>query len=363
MEVVMANYMAGSTNGIFPVLPKNPFETDHIEVFSVLLNNSCNLSCKHCYLQTDRFEPYMTANDWSKWFRSVLGANKPPGVITFVGKEVCLNAKTLDVVLQTVKQRNAIQGPNGHTQIGMITNGTLLHKHTQKLLETPPDYVDISIDGLPEQHNAVRGAGAYEQLAPNLKWLTQHFPNPIWAIHTLFENNIKDLPNFLEFYQNRYDITNYSIGFYKPFYYTDEALRILRKQYIDFADNILPSLANLSFNKPVKITMELDIMLTELTDIMAERGWVHPTADIATANRSFDNGLTIQINSARIPTGLWRSIRLTPEGYYLRAEDIINVRQYKERMIGSIKAVDYDYHALYEAGIKRWKEDTTIQFT
>ena len=343
----MANFMAGSTNGAFSSLDRN-----RLEVISVLLNNNCNLSCKHCYLQTERFAPYLNADDWSRFFESAL-TDVEPSIVTFVGKEVCLNARTLDVVLQTVKQRNAIQGSDFRTQIGMITNGTLIHKYYDQLLETAPDYIDVSIDGLPGQHDQIRGASAYEQLSPNLSWLTRHFPNRIWAIHTLFENNIQSLPKFLDYYHGKYALNHFAIGLYKPLYYTDQALRILQEQYIDFADNILPSLQHLELKNPVKICLELDITQMGLIEIMTDRGWARPRDDISTRRHSFDNGLTIEVNTARIPTGLWRSVRITPEGYYLAAEDIVNVREYKERMVGSIKGFDYNAQSLYMAGIHR----------
>lgn len=59
----MANLMAGSLNNNFQRL-----EDDRPEVISILINNSCNLHCRHCYLQTHPQDKYLTNDQWMIFF-------------------------------------------------------------------------------------------------------------------------------------------------------------------------------------------------------------------------------------------------------------------------------------------------------
>lgn len=344
----MTNLMAGSLNGQFPMLG-----TNRLEVVSLLINNNCNLACKHCYLETERFEKYLTIEEWLIFYQSIFSKLKP-SILCFSGKEVFLNNQSVSNLTSAVKKRNDLQGDNPETQIGVITNGTLIHNHKDKLTSAEtPDYIDVSIDGLPEQHDYVRGKGAFQMLSPNLRWLSEEFPNPVWITHTLLENNINSLSDFIKFYSSEFNIANYSIGLYRPLAYTDASLKISHKNYYELAQKILPSLEEIQLKTPAKIHMEFDITQLDIIDILAENGWANPADEISTITHQFDNGLTLQISTTRIPTGLWRAVRVTPEGYWLAAEDLTKVREYPLRKVASLREFNFDAERLYHQGLKK----------
>lgn len=82
------------------------------------------------------------------------------------------------------------------TEIGVITNGTLIHNYIDQLQEISPDYFDISIDGLPETHDAIRGKGTFKKLQSNLTWLTDSYPGQ-FGLQTLYvQKIIIPCPNF-----------------------------------------------------------------------------------------------------------------------------------------------------------------------
>ncbi len=353
----MANFMAGSVNGNFPNL-----KFDILEVISVLINNACNLSCKHCYLQTKRFGKYLDHPEWMQFFASVFDDVNAPTILSFAGKEVFINQKSVSILLDAIKLRNRLQENDfKKTEIGVITNGTLLHNYKSQLLETPPDYIDVSIDGLPEAHNHIRGEGAFEQLAPNLRWLKSDFPGNVWITHTVLENNINSLPRFIEFYHTQYDIDKFSIGFYKQQEYTDTSIRLNLAHYLSFTDKILPALENLTLAKPVEVIMEVDSTQPELLDTLTQAGWANPVDPISSVAHEYNNGLTLRVNTAREPVGR-RAVRITPEGYWLTAEDLIHVREYDRRAIANLRDFQFDKKRLYAYQLEK-TEDTAAIFS
>src|SRR5262249_43073294 len=63
-----------------------------------------------------------------------------------------------------------------------------------------------------------------------------------------------------------------------------------------------------------------------------------------------DGGLTLRINVSRVPVGLWRAVRVTPEGYWLAAEDLIDAPDYAHRAVARLRDYGFDSRRAYEAG-------------
>ena len=375
----MANLISGSTNGRFPELPDYSFVSNtnlrylssgntssanfkekqfrkiaassrdspvilpgYPKVISLLINNACNLKCKHCYLEASKFGKYLTHNEWMSAFKNIFFEIKPM-VLCFVGKEVFLNEKSAAIMFDAIKLRDEIQrSDEKKTEIGVISNGTLIHHHQDSLPNTYPDYFDISIDGLPEIHDDIRGAGAFAQLEPNLKWLVKRFPGKVWIVNTMLASNMNSLPEFIQYYHQNYDLDRFSIGFYKPQYFTDQSLKLTVDHYHQIANHILPQLEALQLKRPLQLIMEFDQTENTLIDILAANGWANPLDKISSVAHEYDNGLTLRINTAKVPIGLWRSARITPEGYWLAAKDIMNVKAYDEVNLGSVRDCNFD---------------------
>jgi MoaA/NifB/PqqE/SkfB family radical SAM enzyme len=212
---VMANIMAGSLGGLFPNL-----SMERLEVLSVVLNNSCNLRCRHCYLEPESHEPFLNREEWCTFFTSVF-RDLVPSVVSFAGKEIFSDHSSVGLLFEAIQTRDRLQrGAARRTHIGVITNGTLLHRFRERILECPADHIDVSVDGLPPVHNEIRGPGAFDQLAPNLHWLTEAFPDRVWLTHTLFTQNVRGLPEFVTFYERMFGQRRFSLGLYQPLPYT-----------------------------------------------------------------------------------------------------------------------------------------------
>ena len=121
----MPNIMAGSLGGTFPEL-----STRGLEVMSVVINNACNLSCKHCYLEAPRYEErHLDHDEWMKFFASVF-EDVVPSVLCFAGKEPFLNEKSAQLVTETVRLRDRLQSlvpavdpVAGVSLLGHVPNG------------------------------------------------------------------------------------------------------------------------------------------------------------------------------------------------------------------------------------------------
>ena len=197
----MGAIIGGSRNGAIIK------ESEGLQVVSFVINQACNLRCKHCYLDNiGNQSPLMTGGEWRLLAESFF-TDLPPTRIGIVGREPLIDRHDSNLVADIVETRNRIQaGASKKTEIGLITNGINLIRFSDTLLKHPPDYIDISVDGLPEDHDFNRGKGAFSLLEPNLKWADLHLSIPVWITPTLNRNNIGSFLDTINFYNQEYYI-------------------------------------------------------------------------------------------------------------------------------------------------------------
>ena len=189
----MAVGFSGSNGGVSNNLLAEP--KVNIEV-SYFINNTCNLNCKHCYVGYENQEDSLSVEEWKKAFEELISLN----ATTFgnVGKEPLLSwEKTKELLIFLKEKRNE----NPKIRFGLVTNLTLLTpKIAEKLNEILPDYLDVSLDGIKESHEFIRGNGNFEKTFNNLRIISEKFPNllnKIFISFVLMKHNKTDFREML----------------------------------------------------------------------------------------------------------------------------------------------------------------------
>lgn len=345
----MVNIMAGSLGGLFPTL-----QPDRLEVVSVVINNLCNLRCGHCYLEPEPTtrDSLLNPNEWGLFFRSLF-RDLAPSVLCIAGKEPFLTEESTGLVVDTIRLRDLLQRDQAkRTHIGVITNGTTMGRFKELICETPPDHFDISVDGLPDVHDSVRGHGAFAALEKNLEWVSKLFRERVWITHTLLSSNLERLSEFVLYMNQNLGLQRFSVGLYRDLSYTSQALALPSRELPDALGNGFERLAEVPLSSDVELVIEIGIEHHSLLSALRKRGWISSDDPITSSCWSFRNGLTLRLNSCKVATGLWRSVRVTPEGYWLAAEDLVFAKEYSRRAVGRLRDYRYDARRLYEVGIE-----------
>lgn len=120
-------------------------------------NMVCNIDCSYCYL-TDRVESKGTADlDQLNLFLQHQ-VREGAKLIAFIGKEPLADQRATTSMAKLNRLR-----PDYKFRTGMVTNGTLITRSIDALIEASPDYIDISIDGNEATNDALRGDGVYKR--------------------------------------------------------------------------------------------------------------------------------------------------------------------------------------------------------
>lgn len=125
------------------------------------ITSNCNLSCKHCYNNSNK----SGTDSWTlQEIQQILMEAENSGVVavTISGGEPLVHRKFWD----TIKFANE----KTQLRISVNTNGTTLRQDSVKrLLDYGIDDIQVSVDGLEEIHDFIRGRGRFRRTTEAIK--------------------------------------------------------------------------------------------------------------------------------------------------------------------------------------------------
>lgn len=125
-------------------------------IAEIIMNSYCPNSCLHCIYPPDYHEHNrnLTLENWKKAFISIYENLK---IKRFIFDGRSLNKDCLHAI-------RFLRKSFGDVQIGLITDGISISPFVEDLKEHPPDWLDVSLDGLKEDHDKQRNhPGAFDQ--------------------------------------------------------------------------------------------------------------------------------------------------------------------------------------------------------
>ena len=144
--------------------------TEHQNDSSMLLQwhitHRCNLRCTHCY--QDDYSAFGSRDELLnvlEQFDELLNSCHARGHINITGGEPLMHPD-LFFLLKEIKRR-------GMT-FGLLTNGTVIDRRVAKRLGCyHPSFVQVSLDGCRQAHDAIRGTGSFDRAVAGLTALRE----------------------------------------------------------------------------------------------------------------------------------------------------------------------------------------------
>jgi MoaA/NifB/PqqE/SkfB family radical SAM enzyme/SAM-dependent methyltransferase len=152
------------------------------------LTDGCNLSCRHCLFaaspaKTRSLDPVLLQSAVDQALE--LGCR----LFSFTGGEPFLYPEFLPFL------RNLLQNRDVHAAV--LTNGTLLQQFLEELGELDRFHLQVSVDGLEENHDSLRGRGSYRKMMDNLAAM-QEAGIPVTISVAVSAGNVQDLPQLVD---------------------------------------------------------------------------------------------------------------------------------------------------------------------
>jgi len=162
--------------------------------YTISVTSKCNLKCKTCNIWKNQPLNELNLKEWEKIFSSL---GKSPLWITISGGEPFLR-KDLVSIVKLISKYNKPQILN------IATNGILTEKIVSDVNKIITFYkgkliINISIDGLKEKHNFIRGNKCFDKVIETYNRLKKIKKITV-GIHTVISKyNVKDIPKIYDY--------------------------------------------------------------------------------------------------------------------------------------------------------------------
>lgn len=141
-------------------------ETGKLKEIWLHLTNRCNMACNHCmFFSSPDSQRELSVDDTLPVIGEALGAGVE--LFYFTGGEPFI-AESFYPALEEIFSRE-------HTHAVVLTNLTLIRREAEKLAGFPKDrlHFQVSIDGMGEIHDKLRGSGTFNTLNGNIDFLVE----------------------------------------------------------------------------------------------------------------------------------------------------------------------------------------------
>lgn len=171
----------------------------HIKECWFHITNQCNMSCKHClFCSNPNDQSVMLYSDIIESINSLysLGCR----IFYLTGGEPFIHPDFKKICNHIFQKQD--------THIVVLTNGKNIQQFEQWLREIPGNrfHIQLSIDGMEKNHDAIRGKGAFQNMAGSLSFLTQ-LGFPVSLAMVVNKDNVHEMKSLVLFAQ-KHDIKN-----------------------------------------------------------------------------------------------------------------------------------------------------------
>lgn len=173
--------MAGAIAGT--AILKNLSPSNRLRTITLTINNSCNLTCPHCYLQYEKKSFLVEEPTISSIFNSDFEH------LAIVGKEPFVNKASIALLENLVEQCYL-----KNKTVSVITNGVGL-RNLDTSVANYLDYIDVSFDGGKDTYHLYR-KGSFDKVIDSIHRIQSSSNVTFNALHTLSTgtiNNIDDM--------------------------------------------------------------------------------------------------------------------------------------------------------------------------
>lgn len=146
------------------------------------ITHRCNLNCITCF--QDKFiKDELETNQIFKVFEILNNINVK--YIQFTGGEPLMRKDILEILKESCK----------YFETTLATNGLLLTKNFIKKINLyGVKFIQVSVDGLKDNHDKIRGQGTWEKVLKNIKLIKEYSDIPVKIKMTGYKDNIDDYP-------------------------------------------------------------------------------------------------------------------------------------------------------------------------
>jgi MoaA/NifB/PqqE/SkfB family radical SAM enzyme len=372
--------VAGSKGGIYPIV--NPLRGGEISVvrnwqdvgqkklkgvdlyqelihhalptqLEIGIGNTCGLACQHCFLGYESGEMSGNLIPIPSLLDSVTNFVEQLGT-----RIVCVtdrDALTPNRSIPFFEHLKGLRQTYTDLKFGGITNGLAIHKFADDLETIKLDYLDVSLDGLKKEHDAMRGDGAFDKTLANIRLaLERKLADRLIIATTLTKFNDQSILDLI-----RYLIVEEGVQWID----VSPLMAVKMQDYqlgesdtVRFLKSLFEMLSSLQTSNSAKVIFEICAYCAAFIPALVESGWLIPDQihqdgyghlyqDIHVSD-----SIKITLKPELIPEYWRHTVRITADGYVVGGCEPLTQSNYQDFSVGNIK--DNSVQNLYKKALE-----------
>ncbi len=180
----------------------------NISLIYLIVSMDCNYRCEYCFIKNNgkptnnNLMPVSVAQKGVELFAKLAEGLQENIGVTFYGGEPLLNAETVYITMNYIRELEIQEVFTAPVKIAMVTNGSLINETTLEVFAKIKPAVSVSIDGPPQFHDAARknlaGGGTFERTLSGYRRLQEIGIEPGISC-TLSQYNLQNIDDIVEF--------------------------------------------------------------------------------------------------------------------------------------------------------------------
>ena len=210
-------------------------------IAEIIMNSHCPSRCLHCIYPPD-YDRYNKNMSWEEWKTAFQIIYEKLGLKRFIFDGRAITKECIQAIRFLKKEFPGVK-------VGLIADGISLKPFVEDLIDCPPDWLDVSVDGLEKDHDIQRNTeGSYRKTIDALVRLKESDAfekiNTLTCLTTL---NIKSVTGMIR-HLNAQGFKNFFITpvsimkGYRP----DQGLQPKKEDFIYWLDELLETVKGLT---------------------------------------------------------------------------------------------------------------------
>jgi MoaA/NifB/PqqE/SkfB family radical SAM enzyme len=301
-----------------------------IKALALHTSRSCNLQCRHCStsLFQGKNENLLIISEYKKIISEAISEGVE--LFTIIGAgEALINSELVVEIANHIGDK---------AKYGLVTNGLLIKQNLPLLKSVKFDYIDISIDGIKEDHELTRGLNTYDKTKEGLRIILENkLSKKVFISSILMSYNWKNILNFLNEYITL-GVRNYYFGIYVKTLINPSEWILAKEQLLEVL-TLLQS-QKLDFNE---IIIDVHNQVDYYWDFLIEKNIICEKEILFFGDSCFYQipNTDIFLKRSLYTTNFWNTGVITADGYYLDDYEYLSLADYPKYSIGNVKEFSF----------------------
>ncbi|MUG96969.1 radical SAM protein [Scytonema sp. UIC 10036] len=304
------------------------------------IGNTCGLECQHCFLGYDSGAMISPLIPMSVLLNAVTDMVEKLGTrtIAIVDRDALTPKRSIPFFEHTAKLREKYP----EIKFGGVTNGLAIDGYADDLERIRLDYLDISIEGLRNEHDKIRGKGNFDLVLKNLRIaIKRQLAERVIVAATLHRFNDDSIIRMIHQFILEEGVQWFDIGLLMAV--KMQQYQLQQRDIVEFLDSLSQSLVPVKVSQPVTILVEICAYCAAFIPALIDSGWLIPEQirqdkyGHLYQNVSVNDSITITLRPELIPEYWRHTLRISSDGYVVGGCEPLTQKDYTKLAVGNIQ--------------------------